>query len=36
MSYGKERPFCTENTEQCWAQNRRDHYVPGSGAAKGQ
>jgi len=25
VSYGKERPFCTESTEQCWQQNRRDH-----------
>ena len=22
ISYGKDRPTCTENTEQCWAQNR--------------
>lgn len=36
VSFGKERPFCTEETEQCWAQNRRDHYVPGSDAARGQ
>lgn len=36
VSFGKERPFCTEETEQCWAQNRRDHYVPGSQAANGQ
>lgn len=36
ISYGKEHLFCTENTEQCWAQNRRDHYVPGSGPAQGQ
>lgn len=24
-SYGKENPFCTEDNEQCWQQNRRDH-----------
>jgi peptidoglycan-associated lipoprotein len=24
ISYGKERPVCTDNTESCWAQNRRD------------
>lgn len=36
ISYGKERPFCSEETEQCWAQNRRDHYVPNSQAANGQ
>jgi len=23
ISYGKERPICTESTEECWAQNRR-------------
>jgi peptidoglycan-associated lipoprotein len=25
ISYGKEKPFCTESNEQCWQQNRRDH-----------
>jgi len=23
ISYGKERPFCTESTESCWQENRR-------------
>jgi peptidoglycan-associated lipoprotein len=23
VSYGKERPICTESSESCWAQNRR-------------
>jgi peptidoglycan-associated lipoprotein len=23
ISYGKERPICTESNETCWAQNRR-------------
>lgn len=23
ISYGKERPLCSESTEACWAQNRR-------------
>lgn len=23
ISYGKERPVCTESSEDCWAQNRR-------------
>lgn len=23
ISYGKEKPLCTESTEDCWAQNRR-------------
>ena len=25
VSYGKERPFCSQDDEQCWKQNRRDH-----------
>jgi peptidoglycan-associated lipoprotein len=25
ISYGKEKPFCTDSNEQCWQQNRRDH-----------
>jgi peptidoglycan-associated lipoprotein len=25
ISYGKERPFCTEESESCWQQNRRAH-----------
>jgi peptidoglycan-associated lipoprotein len=27
VSYGKERPFCTEHTEECWQQNRRGHFA---------
>jgi len=27
MSWGKEHPFCTEHTEECWQQNRRAHFV---------
>ena len=27
ISYGKELPLCTEDTDECWAQNRRDHFV---------
>jgi peptidoglycan-associated lipoprotein len=27
VSWGKERPFCTEHNEQCWQQNRRAHFV---------
>jgi peptidoglycan-associated lipoprotein len=26
VSYGKERPVCTQNTEDCWAQNRRVEF----------
>ncbi len=25
ISFGKEKPFCTESNEECWHQNRRDH-----------
>ena len=28
-TYGKERPQCTEQTEECWQKNRRVHFVPG-------
>jgi peptidoglycan-associated lipoprotein len=28
VTYGKERPFCRESTENCWKQNRRAHIVP--------
>lgn len=27
ISYGKEKPFCMEETESCWQQNRRGHFV---------
>ncbi len=27
VSYGKEHPMCTDATEQCYAQNRRDHFA---------
>lgn len=26
-SWGKEKPFCTDHNETCWAQNRRAHIV---------
>jgi peptidoglycan-associated lipoprotein len=26
-SYGKERPFCTEHSEDCWQSNRRAHFT---------
>ncbi len=28
VSYGKEKPFCTESNESCWQQNRRGHFIP--------
>ncbi len=27
ISYGKERPLCTEATEECYARNRRAHFA---------
>jgi len=27
VSFGKEKPFCTQDNEQCWQQNRVDHFV---------
>ncbi len=26
LSYGKEKPVCTESTEECWQKNRRDDF----------
>ena len=26
VSYGKERPQCTESDESCWMRNRRAHF----------
>ena len=27
ISYGEERPLCPQQTEECWAKNRRGHFV---------
>lgn len=27
VSYGEEKPLCTESNEACWAKNRRDHFA---------
>jgi peptidoglycan-associated lipoprotein len=27
LSYGEERPVCTETEESCWSQNRRAHMI---------
>lgn len=27
ISYGEEKPLCTEQTEDCWAKNRRAHFT---------
>jgi peptidoglycan-associated lipoprotein len=29
VSYGKERPQCTESNEECWQRNRRVHFSAG-------
>jgi peptidoglycan-associated lipoprotein len=26
ISYGKEKPLCTQDNDQCWEQNRVDHF----------
>ena len=28
ITYGEERPFCAEQTEECFKLNRRAHFVP--------
>jgi peptidoglycan-associated lipoprotein len=27
ITYGEERPVCSERNEKCWAQNRRAHFL---------
>ena len=27
ITKGKEQPFCTEESESCWQQNRRGHFL---------
>lgn len=27
ISYGEEKPLCKEHNEDCWAKNRRDHFI---------
>jgi len=27
LSYGEERPQCTEESKQCWSQNRRSRFL---------
>ena len=34
ISYGKERPQCSESTEECWQNNRRVHFAPGEDQVK--
>ena len=35
LSYGEERPQCSDGTESCWARNRRAHFVVTSRANVG-
>ena len=30
LSYGEERPICTEQNESCWQKNRRSHFSVGT------
>lgn len=27
ITFGKEKPFCAEHSEDCWQQNRRAHFI---------
>ena len=27
VSKGMEQPFCTQETESCWQENRRGHFL---------
>ena len=27
VTYGKDKPFCMDQTEECWQENRRGHFV---------
>ena len=27
LSYGEERPVCSEQSERCWSQNRRARFL---------
>jgi peptidoglycan-associated lipoprotein len=27
VSKGEEQPFCADETESCWQQNRRGHFI---------
>jgi peptidoglycan-associated lipoprotein len=27
VSKGEEQPFCREESESCWQQNRRGHFI---------
>jgi outer membrane protein OmpA-like peptidoglycan-associated protein len=27
VSFGEQRPDCSDKTEECWSRNRRAHFV---------
>ena len=27
ISYGKEKPVCSDSNESCWQRNRHDHFA---------
>jgi peptidoglycan-associated lipoprotein len=27
VSYGKDKPFCMEQSQECWQENRRGHFI---------
>ena len=27
VSKGEEQPFCTDEVESCWSENRRGHFI---------
>ena len=27
VSYRKQRPFCTEHSDECWQENRQKYFV---------
>jgi peptidoglycan-associated lipoprotein len=35
VSFGEEKPVCSEKTEDCWAKNRRAHFVVSEGGRLG-
>jgi peptidoglycan-associated lipoprotein len=36
ISYGKERPFCAQENESCWQENRRAHFRMAPGTSSSQ
>lgn len=36
ISYGEEQPLCPESNEECWAKNRRGHFLVDYGEGGGE